>query len=584
MEGQESQVGRTQRERRPNVTLEQDGVRRENLHRLKVSRGRALADLNIRRKRIEELAQDTLNVYSVRAELTNLKESYNKFKDAHETFHIQLRDDEEEKTMSTGYLIEVEKDMAEFLDRINVWITETESKCLQNAVQPSDSASQARSRRSRRSNPSGMVSEVCANELARLAALQVKSANLKQWHLLQEEELKLKMRREELKLEMELAAAKAKEEAYAELEIRTKVSSVYKPRVTDSKEVQQDIDFCGNSKEPRKITTFQESHTTEDIRSILKEKPHRTHLTSLTSKPTFKQENRVDVKPARDEQNMSSSQVLHPALHESTCMILDRQNKIMEQIVCQQQRVNLPQRQMPMFGGDPLQYRTFIKAFETIIESKEPDEVGRLYYLEQYTTGRVKELVKSCQHMAPDECYRKARDLLEQRFGQKHKIAMAYVDKVITAPPIKVDDGNALEDFSILLSSCKNSLEAMGYLTKIENPDCMHKIVDRLPHKLQDRWRDIADYIINVQEREVTIKDVADFVEQKARSLNNPVFGKTTADARQKMEARSRMTGHRSDATSKRTVFAAYTEAKKTPVEDEKATTAAPVMRTKSHI
>ena len=115
---------------------------------------------------------------------------------------------------------------------------------------------------------------------------------------------------------------------------------------------------------------------------------------------------------------------------------------------------------------------------------------------------------------------------------------MAHVEKLINYSHIRPEDGEALERFSVSLSSCKNVLLAMGYLNKIENPESMRKIIEKLPRKLQERWRDTADTIISVNKRDVTIKDIADFLQQKARSLMNPVFGKLPSDA--KSEGRSR--------------------------------------------
>ena len=86
-----------------------------------------------------------------------------------------------------------------------------------------------------------------------------------------------------------------------------------------------------------------------------------------------------------------------------------------------------PKRQ-PMFTGNLLDYCTFVRAFETVIETRESDYARRLYYLEQHTAGRPRELVRSCLYMNTEAGYLKARKLLESKFGQKHKIAMAYVD------------------------------------------------------------------------------------------------------------------------------------------------------------
>ena len=122
--------------------------------------------------------------------------------------------------------------------------------------------------------------------------------------------------------------------------------------------------------------------------------------------------------------------------------------------------------------------------------------------------------------------YLKARKLLESNFGQKHKIAMAYVDKVTNGPFIRAEDSEALESFATLLARCRNTIKAIGYSSKFESPDCMRKIIERLPPKLQASWRDNADRILNTEGGDICIDDISLFVEQKARALSNPVFGK----------------------------------------------------------
>lgn len=92
----------------------------------------------------------------------------------------------------------------------------------------------------------------------------------------------------------------------------------------------------------------------------------------------------------------------------------------------QQRRNTLLRRDVPVFDGNPLEYCTFRRAFETVIEAKEPDYAGRLYYLEQHTSGRPQEIVRSCFYMDPKESFKKAKGLLEKRFGQKHNIAIGF--------------------------------------------------------------------------------------------------------------------------------------------------------------
>ncbi|KAK3698421.1 hypothetical protein QZH41_001197 [Actinostola sp. cb2023] len=129
----------------------------------------------------------------------------------------------------------------------------------------------------------------------------------------------------------------------------------------------------------------------------------------------------------------------------------------------------------------------------------------------EYTKDDVQELMRSCLSMDVNEGYQEARRLLKERYGQSYKIAAAYVNRLTEGQPIKAESVEALQRFSILLTSCKNALQDIGYLSKVENPDSLKRIIDRLPFGLRLKWRDIADGITEKQEREVTIEDIADF-------------------------------------------------------------------------
>ena len=166
-----------------------------------------------------------------------------------------------------------------------------------------------------------------------------------------------------------------------------------------------------------------------------------------------------------------------------------------------------------------------MRAFENLIERKIVSESARPYYLVQYTTGEVKDLVKSCLAMKEDERDREARSLLKTRYGQGYLIATAYVDKQAKGPAIKEEDKDALKRFSIALTGCKNTLKEIKYLNKVENSDSSKTIVNRLLYGLRQKWRDVADKITETVGREIAIEDLSDFVTAKARAATNAVFG-----------------------------------------------------------
>ena len=91
--------------------------------------------------------------------------------------------------------------------------------------------------------------------------------------------------------------------------------------------------------------------------------------------------------------------------------------------------MSLPKPEVPKFTGDPAEYNSFIKAFDTRIESKTSNYAGCLYYLNQHLLGEPKELIGGCLYMEPEQGYREARNLLAQKYGDSYKISTAYWNK-----------------------------------------------------------------------------------------------------------------------------------------------------------
>jgi len=215
-----------------------------------------------------------------------------------------------------------------------------------------------------------------------------------------------------------------------------------------------------------------------------------------------------------------------------------QQTRIMEMLAINQNKSKLPQPRVPTFNGNPVEYRTFARAFESLIESRTTSGTERLYYLEQYTAGDVKELVRSCHHLAPDEGYAEARRLIEKKFGHEFRIASAYESKALNWPPVKSEDGSALSRFSVYLASCKNAMKGSQYSSKFDQPDNIQKLILKLPYSMRERWRHVVDDIMELQGRPVKFDDLVSFIDREARIATNPVFGQITESSKM-VEAQS---------------------------------------------
>ena len=129
-----------------------------------------------------------------------------------------------------------------------------------------------------------------------------------------------------------------------------------------------------------------------------------------------------------------------------------------------------------VFDGNPINYCSFIDAFEALIEYNVLEPKRRLYFLLQYTEGPAQALVKGCQYMPADQGYSKARELLQRTFGQRFQIAKACIDRLSNDPTLNVNDKASLVKFLADLTASMNTLIGINYLHKMDNLDVLFKI------------------------------------------------------------------------------------------------------------
>ena len=109
-----------------------------------------------------------------------------------------------------------------------------------------------------------------------------------------------------------------------------------------------------------------------------------------------------------------------------------QQEQIQRMVSLQHQLVTamtLPQPEVPKFKGNPMDYKTFIVAFDAHVQSKVISSADRLYYLDQHLIGEPKELISGCLYIAPDEGHQAAQSLLEKEYGNVYKVSTAYLQK-----------------------------------------------------------------------------------------------------------------------------------------------------------
>ena len=495
-------------------------------------------------KEISGLMTDEGNADEVLKKSAELEQAFKKFQEAHEAFHRQL-EDPDSISESGNYYQSVLNKVEQLQENVDVWLAGVEASRLIRSfeINPEDSISNASLRtvtsRSSRSSQSSRSSRTSHNSsasararaAAKRAILKAEVATLKRLHEIEEEEMKLRQRKTQLKLETEMAKAEIEELVYEHAESETtakllpereqnkKSVSFLQPQATPCEDESIEDDAAAVEAKPDQLATDREFSQPRRLPCPMEDSRVASQRLPLNPEAPEWQNKTPQYSPFNAVAKSTPKTTHAPPVGGDIQLFLRQQQEAI-------MALTLPQPDVPVFTGDPVEYCDFIRAFENLIERKTSSPSTRLYYLLQYTSGQVQDLVRSCLAMQEDRGYKEARKLLAERYGQSYKIATAYVDRVINGQPIRTEDGPALQKFSILLTSCRNTLQEIGYLNRLENPEGLRKIVDRLPYPLRLKWRELVDAITQKEARDPNLKDITDFVEARSRVTNHPIFGK----------------------------------------------------------
>ena len=177
--------------------------------------------------------------------------------------------------------------------------------------------------------------------------------------LLKRQEYELQLKKYELNLKTEHAKALAREEAYAQAQ-----TGNFVPNIVPASNTGVDVpDVSSNTK-----VTW-----TGDIKSSQIVPSGKNEQGSVKASVNLAAIDQASVASG------SSSGSEKSGLTNMAYDVLAQQNRVIKEFVSQQQRNSLPRRRVPVFTGNPLDYCTFIRTFETVIETRESDYAGRLY-------------------------------------------------------------------------------------------------------------------------------------------------------------------------------------------------------------
>ena len=127
-----------------------------------------------------------------------------------------------------------------------------------------------------------------------------------------------------------------------------------------------------------------------------------------------------------------------------------------------------------------------------------------MHYLQQHVTGEAKRAIHGLS--TDKRGYVLFLKRLKYTFGQRSRIAQAYLAKITRGKQISKDDDKCLLEFYYTISDCLITLNQLNHESDINSTDVLRQAIRRLPSKFYGRW---GEYCLKLRSvREPTLIDL----------------------------------------------------------------------------
>ncbi|XP_068204676.1 uncharacterized protein [Palaemon carinicauda] len=460
-------------------------VIQEQMKTLKNAQTAALSAVTKRRNEILRLMDNCDNLHLVKSEMIIFCKLRDEYDECFQQYEKHLTDSSERNTVNKRYS-ENTVSIDRFITEMNNWVKESELQLTADLDRKSlCSSSTSRTKSSRTSVRSARL-----KEKARLAELMAQHAMREKAKVMEEQELRLKQEREEqefilrkkqeqLELETKIAMSQARERVYAEAD---NISDIV-PKDTPS-QLNSNVD------------PFQPQPS-----DIIADTPQlKANVPCSSSQCRFSEPNLDMQLQSQQEMPLKTQQ------HMTAAMLL-------------------PSIEVPKFKGDPIEFASFMMAFDARIAPNASGDADKLYYLDQQLEGEAKDLIGGCLYMSSSERYTTARNLLSQEYGDPYKVSMAYIKKLISWSALKHEDPHSLYTFALFLIKCRHAMTNLSHMEVLNHLPNLQAVVKKLPTFLQNKWCSLAGHL-REEKGEVDFADLVEFVYKKAKAANDPAFSK----------------------------------------------------------
>ena len=152
---------------------------------------------------------------------------------------------------------------------------------------------------------------------------------------------------------------------------------------------------------------------------------------------------------------------------------------------------SLPTISIPKFNGNELKWVDFVTHFKEMVhEQPYLTTAQRMAYLLQYLEGDAKRSIAGFGKGWFD--YRRALKRLKYMFGDRARIAQAYLNKVTKGKAVKENDIQGLTELYYEVSDCLSILSRLHYEADLRSTDVLLRVLKRLPPRLLTKWKEYS--------------------------------------------------------------------------------------------
>ena len=453
--------------------------------------GKALGD---QIKFVDELMRQSKDIIALSAGLEGLQMKMESLKSLHETTVNVTQDLHEDDTGDFDYFSSMSDLFVECVADVKSRIKMLEDERTETLTQRSHAST--RSKNTQRTSSSMRAAAEAAALQAKMNSLKKQQELERKQELMKREQRELERLEEQERLQGELDAAVARRSVLDLLE--------EKSLPKENEHPQDDISEIKNEpiNEETKRNEAQKANTTLP-----------DPLNSQSRVPT----------PLNVHAFTPLSNELRPStLGKDQIQLLQRENtEIQRQQVELLKRMTLPIPKPPVFTGDILEYPKWSSAFDALIEEDAIKPNRKLCYLGEYTSGKAQTMITGLLGLQTDDAYKKARNVLKERFGNPFNIYEAYREKLRAWPVCST--ANELQEFSDFLLMTQETMKAVKYLKEFDNFAAIRELAARLPPYYTNKWREHAKKT-DKKNGEYTFSDFVDFTQEAASDATHPVF------------------------------------------------------------